>query len=61
MCLGQEEAADLRAPLRRSEGNERLKNAIEAAISRKPRGHDFVIDRRHNRPALSRHMNVTGG
>jgi GTP 3',8-cyclase len=61
MCLGQEDAADLRAPLRGSEGNDLLNAAIDAAISRKPKGHDFIIDRRHNRPALSRHMSVTGG
>jgi GTP 3',8-cyclase len=61
MCLGQEDAADLRAPLRASEGNERLEQAIEEAIARKPRGHDFVIDRRRNRPAVGRHMSVTGG
>jgi len=61
MCLGQEDAADLRAPLRSSEGNELLDAAIDAAILRKPKGHDFIIDRRHNRPALSRHMSVTGG
>jgi len=61
MCLGQEDAADLRAPLRASEGNELLYAAIDEAITRKPKGHDFVIDRRHNRPALSRHMSVTGG
>ncbi|HEX8373762.1 MAG TPA: GTP 3',8-cyclase MoaA [Geminicoccaceae bacterium] len=61
MCLGQEDAADLRAPLRLSEGNERLDQAIEEAISRKPRGHDFVIDRRQSRPAVGRHMSVTGG
>src|SRR5947208_4006962 len=61
MCLGQEDAADLRAPLRASEGNELLHTAIEEAIARKPKGHDFVIDRRHRRPALSRHMSVTGG
>jgi cyclic pyranopterin phosphate synthase len=61
MCLGQEDAADLRAPLRASEGNERLAQAIEDAISRKPRGHDFVIDRRRNQPAVGRHMSVTGG
>ncbi len=61
MCLGQEDAADLRTPLRASEGNELLDAAIEEAISRKPKGHDFIIDRRHNRPALSRHMSVTGG
>jgi cyclic pyranopterin phosphate synthase len=61
MCLGQEDAADLRAPLRASEGNDLLHAAIDEAISRKPRGHDFIIDRQHNKPALSRHMSVTGG
>jgi GTP 3',8-cyclase len=61
MCLGQEDAADLRAPLRQSEGDALLLAAIREAISRKPRGHDFIIDRRHNRPALARHMSVTGG
>jgi len=61
MCLGQEDAADLRAPLRASEGNELLSRAIDEAITRKPKGHDFVIDRRTRRPAVSRHMSVTGG
>jgi cyclic pyranopterin phosphate synthase len=61
MCLGQEDAADLRSPLRASESDDRLYAAIDEAISRKPKGHDFVIDRRHKRPALSRHMSVTGG
>jgi GTP 3',8-cyclase len=61
MCLGQEDAADLRTPLRLSEGNQRVGQAIEDAIARKPRGHDFVIDRRRNRPAVGRHMSVTGG
>jgi cyclic pyranopterin phosphate synthase len=61
MCLGQEDAADLRAPLRLSEGDELLEAAIHEAIARKPKGHDFIIDRRHNRPAVSRHMSVTGG
>ena len=61
MCLGQEDAADLRTPLRASEGNELLNQAIDEAISRKPKGHDFVIDRRSRRPAVSRHMSVTGG
>ncbi|MFL5081741.1 MAG: GTP 3',8-cyclase MoaA [Microvirga sp.] len=60
MCLGQEDAADLRTPLRLSEANETLEQAIEEAISRKPKGHDFIIDRR-NRPAVARHMSVTGG
>ena len=61
MCLGQEDAADLRAPLRASEGNDLLNAAIDEAIGRKPKGHDFVIDRRRNKPAVSRHMSVTGG
>jgi GTP 3',8-cyclase len=61
MCLGQEDAADLRTPLRQSESDEPVEAAIREAISRKPKGHDFIIDRRHNRPALSRHMSVTGG
>jgi cyclic pyranopterin phosphate synthase len=61
MCLGQEDAVDLRAPLRASEANDLLYRAIDEAISRKPKGHDFVIDRRHKRPALARHMSVTGG
>src|SRR5213082_2844429 len=61
MCLGQEDAADLRAPLRASESDELLDQAITEAIARKPKGHDFIIDRRHSRPAVSRHMSVTGG
>jgi cyclic pyranopterin phosphate synthase len=61
MCLGQEDAADLRTPLRASESNRLLDAAIEAAIARKPKGHDFIIDRRHQRPAVGRHMSVTGG
>jgi cyclic pyranopterin phosphate synthase len=61
MCLGQEDAADLRKPLRASESNDLVLSAIDEAISRKPKGHDFIIDRRHKRPALSRHMSVTGG
>ena len=61
MCLGQEDAADLRTPLRLSEANDAVEQAIEEAISRKPKGHDFVIDRRRSRPAVARHMSVTGG
>ena len=61
MCLGQNDAADLRSPLRASESNDLLYAAIDEAITRKPKGHDFVVDRRHQRPALSRHMSVTGG
>lgn len=61
MCLGQEDSADLRAALRASESDEQLNNAIDEAIGRKPKGHDFVIDRTGRRPAVSRHMSVTGG
>jgi cyclic pyranopterin phosphate synthase len=61
MCLGQEDAADLRAPLRASADDTLLSEAIDAAIARKPKGHDFVIDRRTRAPAVSRHMSVTGG
>ena len=61
MCLGQDDMADLRAPLRASEGNDLLNAAIDEAIGRKPKGHDFVIDRRTRQPAVSRHMSVTGG
>jgi GTP 3',8-cyclase len=61
MCLGQEDAADLRAPLRTSPNDDLLNAAIDEAKSRKPRGHDFIIDRRHRRPALARHMSMTGG
>jgi GTP 3',8-cyclase len=61
MCLGQEDAADLRAPLRASEGNALLTEKILEAIGRKPKGHDFIIDRDHNKPAVARHMSVTGG
>jgi cyclic pyranopterin phosphate synthase len=61
MCLGQEDAADLRTPLRLSDDDGPLIAAIHEAISRKPKGHDFVIDRRNRRPAVGRHMSVTGG
>ncbi|SNY93029.1 cyclic pyranopterin phosphate synthase [Cohaesibacter sp. ES.047] len=61
MCLGQEDAVDLRAPLRASESNDLLVQEIRGAIARKPLGHDFVIDRENNRPSIGRHMSVTGG
>lgn len=61
MCLGQEDATDLRAPLRASESDGLLSAAIDEAIGRKPKGHDFVIDREHRRPAIRRHMSMTGG
>jgi cyclic pyranopterin phosphate synthase len=61
MCLGQDDAADLRAPLRASADDALLARTIDEAISRKPKGHDFIIDRRTKQPAVSRHMSVTGG
>jgi cyclic pyranopterin phosphate synthase len=61
MCLGQSDSAELRTPLRASEGNDLLNAAIKQAIARKPKGHDFVIDRRTKRPAVARHMSMTGG
>ncbi|MCA3248409.1 MAG: GTP 3',8-cyclase MoaA [Tagaea sp.] len=61
MCLGQNDAADLRAALRASDDDAVLDAAIREAISRKPKGHDFVIDRRNSGPAVPRHMSVTGG
>jgi len=61
MCLGQEDAADLRAPLRAAEDDRLLDEAIDHAIARKPKGHDFLIDRRHSAPAVRRPMSMTGG
>ncbi|GAA0534444.1 cyclic pyranopterin phosphate synthase [Rhizomicrobium palustre] len=61
LCLGQEDAADLRSPLRATEDDGMLGAAIDEAITRKPKGHDFVIDRRHRSPAVSRPMSLTGG
>ncbi len=60
-CLGHEDASDLRKPLRASADNDLLNATIDRAIGLKPKGHDFIIDRRHNRPSVSRHMSVTGG
>ncbi|HEY0849450.1 MAG TPA: GTP 3',8-cyclase MoaA [Bradyrhizobium sp.] len=60
-CLGHEDASDLRKPLRTSTDNDLLSAAIDRAIALKPKGHDFIIDRRHNRPSVNRHMSVTGG
>jgi len=60
MCLGQEDATDLRAPLRSGDA-QAVGQAIDEAIGRKPKGHDFIIDRAHRGPAVPRHMSVTGG
>jgi GTP 3',8-cyclase len=61
MCLGQDDAADLRSVLRASPDDALLSRAIDEAIGRKPKGHDFIIDRRSKKPAVARHMSVTGG
>ena len=61
MCLGQDDAADLRRVLRVGAGEAALDAAILEAIGRKPKGHDFVIDRRASGPAVGRHMSLTGG
>ena len=61
MCLGQNDDADLRTPVRASEADDLLEAAIQEAIGRKPKGHDFIIDRRHTGAAVPRHMSVTGG
>ena len=61
MCLGQQDKADLKTPLRKSENDQLLKDVIYEAISRKPKGHDFVIERKENEQFVPRHMNVTGG
>lgn len=60
MCLGQDDQADLHTPLRQSESNDALRQAIREAIGRKPKGHDFIIDRRRSK-TVDRHMSVTGG
>jgi GTP 3',8-cyclase len=61
MCLGQDDAADLRGVLRSGASEEELDEAIREAIRRKPKGHDFVIDRRQKAPSVARHMSLTGG
>ena len=61
LCLGQQDSADLRAPLRASEDDGQLLEAIRTALRLKPKGHDFMIDRRHPAAAVPRHMSVTGG
>ena len=61
MCLGQNDSADLRAAVRASKDDKALSAAIDAAIARKPKGHDFVIDRNTRAPAVARPMSLTGG
>ncbi|MFM7654910.1 MAG: GTP 3',8-cyclase MoaA [Paracoccaceae bacterium] len=61
MCLGQEDMADLRAPLRASPDDADLEQAIRAAIARKPKGHDFDYSRQKVTGQMTRHMSHTGG
>jgi cyclic pyranopterin phosphate synthase len=61
LCLGQEDAADLRGPLRAGEGNAAVQAAVIAAIGRKPRGHDFDAARLASGPQVVRFMSLTGG
>ena len=61
MCLGQNDKKDLLTPIRKSKDNDLLMEAIDEAIGRKPKGHDFIIDRIGAAPAVARHMSVTGG
>jgi len=61
LCLGQNDAADLRSVLRTDGSATALDTAISEAINRKPKGHDFIIDRSNNRPSVARHMSMTGG
>jgi cyclic pyranopterin phosphate synthase len=61
LCLGQDDKADLRDPLRTDPTDASLHAAIDRAIAAKPKGHDFIIDRRTRKPSVGRHMSVTGG
>jgi cyclic pyranopterin phosphate synthase len=61
MCLGQEDMADLRAPLRASPEDAAVEQAIRAAIARKPKGHDFDYSRQGIGGKMTRHMSHTGG
>jgi len=62
MCLGQEDKADLRRPLREKPNDEKnLQNAIQSAIAKKPKGHDFNYTRQSIQGQMTRHMSHTGG
>ena len=60
-CLGQDDATDLRTPMRSHSDNDALNLVIDSALRTKPKGHDFVISRRGQAPAIARHMSATGG
>jgi GTP 3',8-cyclase len=61
MCLGQDAAIDLRAPLRASADDALLNAAIDRAVAAKPKSHDFLLPVRGDKPAVARHMSMTGG
>jgi cyclic pyranopterin phosphate synthase len=61
LCLGQEDQADLRTPLRAGASDEEMEAIIRAAVARKPKAHDFIIDRDRPRTAIARPMSLTGG
>jgi cyclic pyranopterin phosphate synthase len=61
MCLGQDAAVDLRAPLRASPDDDLLHAAIDRAVAAKPKAHDFLLPERGAAPAVARHMSMTGG
>ena len=61
MCLGQDSAVDLREPLRPSSNDELLNAAIDRAMAAKPKAHDFLLPVRGAKPAVARHMSMTGG
>jgi GTP 3',8-cyclase len=61
LCLGQDDQADLRTPLRAGASDAEMADIIRAAIARKPRAHDFIIDRRRPQKTIARHMSMTGG
>ena len=62
MCLGQDDDADLRTPMRENPDDDGpLRQVITEAIARKPKGHDFDYSRQKVEGQVSRHMSVTGG
>ena len=61
MCLGQDSSVNLRDALREDPTGQALDQAMDKALTLKPKGHDFVIAPGQDGPALKRHMSVTGG